>query len=175
MTSDDWRKRTTSQKLFRLDTLIAPRLVPAFYAFGLGGILLWAVSHLFASFGTGFGNGLWSLLEIAVFGLFAIVALRIVTEALLVYFKAHETASEHLERTRLPASLLEEVREAIRDLAEEQEVPADPYADDAEADLFLDTEPDADEMAGDSEAAEEDPPRRRIVRRTAKRMPREKL
>lgn len=179
MTSNDWRKLTTGQKLFRLDTLVAPKLVPAFYAFGLGAILLWAVSHLLATFGAGFSSGIWGLLEIAVFGMFGVVALRIGTEALLVYFKTHDTASEHLERTRVPVSLLDEVREAIRDLAEEREAPADPYRDYREGDIDSEADAELDELLKD-DAPEDDeetegPTRPKIVRRTAKRMPRERL
>jgi hypothetical protein len=119
MTLDDLKRLFTRQTLFRLDAILSPRLVPIFYALGLAAILLWAVSHLFWSFGFGFGTGLWGLLEIAVFGLLSLVGLRIVSEALLVWFKAHEQSGETVNRSRYSASLLDEVREAIRDLAEE--------------------------------------------------------
>ncbi|WDR03193.1 hypothetical protein PSQ19_03115 [Devosia algicola] len=56
-----------------------------------------------------------------VFGLLAWIALRIGCEALLVYFKAHEAAGETVNRSRFSASLLDEVRDAIRDLAEQGE------------------------------------------------------
>ena len=57
MTLDDLKRLFTRQTLFRLDSILSPRLVPIFYALGLAGILLWAVSHFFWSFGFGFGNG----------------------------------------------------------------------------------------------------------------------
>jgi hypothetical protein len=132
MTLDDLKRLFTRQTLFRLDAILSPRLVPILYALGLAGILLWAVSHLFLTFGSGFGNGLWGLLEIAVFGLLSVIALRIVCEALLVYFKAHELTGETVNRSRYSASLLDEVREAIRDLAEEGE-----DTDYAEADEYI--------------------------------------
>ncbi|MCW5722003.1 MAG: DUF4282 domain-containing protein [Devosia sp.] len=132
MTLDDLKRLFTRQTLFRLDAILSPKLVPILYALGLAGILLWAVSHFFFRFGTGFGNGLWGLLEIAVFGLFAFVALRIGCEALLVWFKAHENAGETVNRTRFSASLLDEVRDAIRDLAEQGE-----ETDYAEADEYF--------------------------------------
>lgn len=125
MTLDDLKKLLTSKTLFRLDAILSPRLVPVLYALGLAGILLWAVNHLFLTFGSNFGNGLWGLLEIAIFGLLAFVVLRIVCEALLIFFKANETAAETVSRTRVSSSLLDEVREAIRDLAEEEEEAAD--------------------------------------------------
>ena len=84
MTLDDLKRLLTRQTLFRLDAILSPKLVPILYALGLAGILLWAVGHLFWRFGFGFGNGLWGLLEIAIFGLLYFVALRIVCEALLV-------------------------------------------------------------------------------------------
>ena len=110
MTLDDLKRLFTRQTLFRLDAILSPRLVPILYALGLAGILLWAVSHLFWSFGFGFGNGLWGLLEIAVFGLLSLVGLRIASEALLVWFKAHEQSGETVNRSRYSASLLDEVR-----------------------------------------------------------------
>ncbi len=68
MTSDDLKRIFLGPTLFRLDTVLSPRLVPILYATGLAAILLWAVAHLFATFGSSFGNGLWGLLEIVVFG-----------------------------------------------------------------------------------------------------------
>lgn len=132
MTLDDLKRLFTRQTLFRLDAILSPRLVPILYALGLAGILLWAVSHLFWSFGFGFGNGLWGLLEIAVFGLLSLVGLRILCEALLVWFKSNESSGETVNRSRYSASLLDEVRDAIRDLAEEGE-----DVDYAEADEYI--------------------------------------
>ena len=88
MTGDDLRKIFLGTTLFRLDTVLGARLVPILYATGLAALLVWAVIHLFATFGRNFGDGLWGLLEIAVFGLLWLVALRIVCEVLLVFFKA---------------------------------------------------------------------------------------
>ncbi|KKB77927.1 hypothetical protein VW35_12320 [Devosia soli] len=121
MTTDDLKRLLTRQTLFKLDAILSPKLVPILYALGLASILLWAVSHFFFRFGSGFGDGLWGILEIVVFGLAAFVALRIGCEALLVWFKAHEATGESVNRKRYSASLLDEVRDAIRDLAEEGE------------------------------------------------------
>lgn len=132
MTLDDLKRLLTRQTLFRLDAILSPRLVPIFYALGLAAILLWAISHFFFRFGTGFGDGLWGLLEIAVFGLLAFVGLRIGCEALLVWFKSHEQSGDSVQRSRYSASLLDEVRDAIRDLAEEGE-----DSDYAEADEYI--------------------------------------
>ena len=131
MTTDDLKRLLTRQTLFRLDAILSPRLVPILYALGLASILLWAISHFFFRFGSSFGDGLWGLLEIAVFGLAALVALRIGCEALLVWFKAHEATGETVNRSRYSASLLDEVRDAIRDLAEHGEA-----TDYAEADEY---------------------------------------
>jgi hypothetical protein len=121
MTSDDLRRIFFGPTLFRLDTILSPRLVPVLYATGLGTLLLWAVAHLFATFGSSFGNGLWGLLEIVVYGAFGLVALRVACEALLVYFKANEVATDSVSRTRISSTLLEEVRDAIHDIADEEE------------------------------------------------------
>ena len=133
MTLDDLKRLFTRQTLFRLDAILSPKLVPILYALGLASILLWAVSHLFWSFGFGFGTGLWGLLEILVFGLLSFVGLRILCEALLVWFRTHESSGETVARSRYSASLLDEVRDAIRDLAEE----GDDDLDYAEADEYI--------------------------------------
>ena len=114
MTSDDLKRIFLGPTLFRLDTILSPRLVPVVYVTGLGAILIWAIKHLFATFGVSFGEGLWGLLEIAVFGAFMLVVLRAACEALLVYFKAHEEAADAVSRTRISSSLLEDVRDAIQ-------------------------------------------------------------
>tara|TARA_R110002020_G_scaffold103783_7_gene243322 strand:- start:3895 stop:4473 length:579 start_codon:yes stop_codon:yes gene_type:complete len=132
MTLDDLKRLFTRQTLFRLDAILSPKLVPILYALGLAGILLWAISHLFLTFGYGFGTGLWGILEILVFGLLALIVLRIGCEALLVWFKTHEGSGETVNRARYSSSLIDEVRDAIRDLAEHGDEP-----DYAEADEYI--------------------------------------
>jgi hypothetical protein len=122
MTSDDLKRIFLGPTLFRLDTILSPRLVPVVYVTGLGAILIWAIKHLFATFGVSFGEGLWGLLEIAVFGAFMLVVLRAACEALLVYFKAHEEATDEVARSRISSTLLEDVRDAIHDIADEDEM-----------------------------------------------------
>lgn len=147
MTGDDLRKILLGTTLFRLDTILSPKLVPIFYATGMAGILLWAVTHLFATFGRAFGDGLWGLLEIVVFGLLGVIALRIACEVLLVFFKAHETAARAVSLSRISSSLVDEVRDAISDIADE--------------------EPEA----GSTNLPAERPTTQPTVRRTAKRTP----
>lgn len=119
MRLDDLRKLATGAVLFNLDRIIAPRIVKVLYLLGLSGLLVWAVRHFFEAFRWGFGSGLWGILEIAVFGLLGFVVLRIVCEGILVYFRAHE---EEAERAALPGtgSLLDDVRDAIEELADEE-------------------------------------------------------
>jgi len=121
MTSDDLRRIFMGPTLFRLDTILSPRLVPVLYATGLGTLLLWAVTHLVSAFAGSFWDGLWSLLEILVYGAFGLALLRTVCEALLVWFKTNETAADSVSRTRISTSLLEEVRDAIHDMADEDD------------------------------------------------------
>jgi len=121
MTSDDLKRIFMGPTLFRLDTILSPRLVPVVYVAGLATLLLWAVTHLFDTFGRNFGDGLWGLLEIVVFGGFGVLVLRVVSEALMVYFKANEDATDSVSRTRIASSLLEEVRDAIHDIADEED------------------------------------------------------
>ena len=56
MTLDDLKRLFTRHTLCRRDAILSPRLVPSFYALGLAGILLWAVSQLFWSCGVGWGG-----------------------------------------------------------------------------------------------------------------------
>jgi hypothetical protein len=121
MTSDDLKRIFLGPTLFRLDTILSPRLVPVLYLTGLAAILIWSVQHLFATFGSSFGNGLWGLLEIVVFGAFFTVVLRAACEALLVFFKANEAATDSVSRTRISSSLLEDVRDAIHEMADEED------------------------------------------------------
>jgi hypothetical protein len=162
MTSDDLKRIFLGPTLFRLDTILSPRLVPVLYLTGLGAILIWAVQHLFATFGSSFGNGLWGLLEIVVFGAFFLVVLRVACEALLVFFKANEAATESVSRTRIASSLLDDVRDAIEDIAGEDE-DVDPEDLITPATVPL---PDIDAPR---------PPPPRGPRRTARRTPSPKL
>lgn len=145
MTLDDLKKIFLGTTLFRLDSILSPKLVPVLYGTGLAAILLWAIIHLFATFGRTFGDGLWGILEIAVFGLLALLLLRVVCEVLLVFFKSHETVARAVSLSRTHSSLVDEVKDAIHDIAAEED-------DDGTG-----TELDA-----------EDPP---VVRRTARRSP----
>jgi hypothetical protein len=164
MTLDDLKKLMTGRTLFRLDTIIAPRLVPLLYAFGLAAILLWAVSHLFLTFGSNFGNGLWGLLEIVVFVPLACIVLRTVCDGLIVFFRSHEDSADDFARTRLPSSLLDEVREAIHDLAEEEE------PDYTEADEYI--TPATDPVPSvETPPAPPPEPKVKTPRRTARRSP----
>jgi hypothetical protein len=65
-----------------------------------------------------------------VFGLLWLVALRIVCEVLLVFFKANETATRTVALTRISTSLADDVRDAISDIADEEEPAASTTADD---------------------------------------------
>lgn len=158
MTLDDLKRIFLSPTLFRLDTILGPRLVPLLYAAGLAALLLWGVSHLFWTFGRSFGDGLWGLLEIVVFGLLWLLILRVGTEALAVFFKKHEDAVDSLSQARLPAPLLDDVADAIHDLADDVEPPVGEY-----------------EIPPGGTVADYPPPpdvpRRPTVNRTAKRTP----
>lgn len=119
MTLDDLKKIFLSPTLFRLDAILSPKLVPVLYGTGMFALLLWAVGHLFLSFGRNFGDGLWGLLEIAVYGGLGLIALRVICEVLLVFFKANEAATRTVAVARLSGSLMDEVRDAIHDIAED--------------------------------------------------------
>jgi hypothetical protein len=165
MTLDDLKKLLTGRTLLRLDTIIGLRLVPLLYALGLAAIVLWAVSHLFFTFGSNFGNGLWGLLEIIIFGLLAWTVLRIACDALTVYFKTHEDSADNFARARLPSSLLDEVREAIHDLAEEDE------PDYTEADEYITPATDPVPSVEPTPEPPPAPPPSKPLRRTARRSP----
>ena len=121
MTSDDLKRIFTGRTLFRLDAILAPRMIPIIYAVGLLALLLWAARYFVEAVSAGFWDGIWSLLEIVVFGGLGVLLLRAACEALIVWFKAHEEAAEDVSNARVSTSLLEDVRDAIRDIADEEE------------------------------------------------------
>lgn len=114
------KKLVTGNVLFSLDRIITPKLVHILYLLGLFAIVLWAISHLFSTFSFGFGAGLWGLVEIAVFSLIGFVVLRIICEAIIVYFKANQQAVEESNLVKVPVSLIDEVKEAIEELAQDE-------------------------------------------------------
>jgi hypothetical protein len=118
---EDLRKLLGGTMLYRLDSVISVRLVPIGYAVGLAAIALWAIDHLVGSFAASFSQGLWGILEIIIFAPLALVALRIASEMILVFFKSHEAAAGAVGRRRGRDTLLGEVSDAIHDLAEEDE------------------------------------------------------
>lgn len=158
MTFDDLKRIFLSSTIFRLDGVLGLKLVPVLYAAGLFAFLIWGVEHLFATFGANFGAGLWGLLEILVFGALGILMLRALCELLLIYFKANETTADLINQARPATSLLEDVRNAIHDIADEDE---DLDLDD----LITPATVPAPETSGDSGPAPARP------RRTARRTP----
>lgn len=119
--SDDLKRLVLGPTLFRLDTILSLKLVPVLYAVGLLALLIWGIEHLFATFGASFGAGLWGLLQIVVYGALGLLLLRVLCEMLLIYFKANEETSEIVSRARVSSTLLEEVRAAIHQIADEDE------------------------------------------------------
>ena len=159
---DDLKRLLSRSTLFRLDAILAPRLIPLLYTLGLAAIGLWAVYHLFASFGDNFGQGLWGLLEILVYGPLWVLALRLGCEALQVFFKAHEGYANAVNRGRISKSLLAEVGDAIHDLAEDDDDFISPATDPAP---YV---PDPTDLNDIDPAS---PLRGPVIKRTAKRTP----
>ncbi len=120
MKFEDIRKLATGTILFDLNRIIAPRIVTIVYLLGLAAIALWAINHFFLTFSFGFGSGLWGLLEILIFGLLAMMILRVACEAVIVYFRAHATEAAQATQPRGSNSLIDDVRDAIEDLAEQE-------------------------------------------------------
>ncbi len=175
MTSEELKRLLLGPTLYRLDTVLSTRLVPILYAFGLAAIFVWAINHLFWSFGSNFGNGLWGLIEIAVFGGLSLIVLRVVCEAVLVFFKSHEAATESVARTRISSSLLDEVKDAISDLADADEDIVT-VSEPVRTTPTPPTPPSPPVVRPSSEIVATDlPVRGPTVRRTAKRTPRPKV
>lgn len=167
---DDLRRLLGGRMLYRLDSLIGVRLVPLGYALGLAAILLWAVDHLFAAFAFNFGQGLWGILEVLVYGALWLVGLRVACEMVLVFFKAHEGSAAAVHRGRLRNTLLDDVGDAIRDLAEHDGEPGVFPSDDGPPEHGP-SSPSA--PPGPPAAADVDPIIKGTVpRRTARRTPR---
>lgn len=169
MAIEDIKRIVLSPALFRLDRALALRLVPLLYGAGLFAILIWAVKHLFAAFGQNFGNGLWGLLEIIAFGAVALLALRIVCEGLLLHFQQREEAGEVLPEDRVPTTLLEEIGDALHDIADAVEDDPDDYITPA-----TDPAPYARDPVTGAPTTRGTGGPRPIVRRTARRTPQPK-
>jgi hypothetical protein len=123
MNWEDLRRFVSSTQLYRLDSLIGARLVPVLYGLGIAAIALWSIAHLVEGFAFAIADGLWAILEIIVFAPLSLVALRIVAEVTLVYFKAHESEVIAVDKSRGRNTLLEDIGDAIRDLAEDDKLP----------------------------------------------------
>lgn len=119
MTFEEFGKFLKRSLLLGMDRISGPRLVRFVYMLGLAVAAIWALNHFFATFRSGFGDGLWGLLEIVVFGLFGITLLRVVCEALIVYFEANKDAVRTASHPVAQSSLIDEVRDAIEQLGEE--------------------------------------------------------
>lgn len=157
MFRDELWKLVSGSTLYRLDALIGSKLVPLLYGLGMAAIALWGIDHLFASFAFNFGQGLWGILEVLVYGALWFIALRIVCEVVLVFFRAHDEAAAAVQRSRGRNTLAEDIGDAIRDLAEAEEIAAsaaDPEPYTGSPDGSLDVDP---------------PIRSTLPRRTAKR------
>lgn len=125
MTPEDIGKVASRSLFISIEQIASPRLIKFAYVLGLCAIALWAINHFFYTFSFGFGEGLWGLIEIVVFGLLAAIGLRIACEALVVFFKTHEkNAASAARAASVQTSLIDEVRGAIEDLAGEDDEPA---------------------------------------------------
>ena len=119
MTLDDLKKLATSGTIFNLDRMIAPKIIKMLYLLGLGAIAIWAIRHLFGTFGQSFADGIWGLLEIGVLGLGSFVLLRVVCETLLVFFKKNEEHVTLAASVRPATSIFDDVKDALEELAED--------------------------------------------------------
>jgi hypothetical protein len=120
MTFEEFGKFLNRTLLLSLDRISGPRLVRVVYILGLAVAVVWGIDHVFATFGSGFGEGVWGLIEIVVFGLFGITVLRVICEALIVYFEANKDAVQAASQAQPQTSLIDEVRDAIEQLGEEE-------------------------------------------------------
>lgn len=120
MTLEDFGKFLNRTFFLSLDRISGAGLVRIVYMLGLAVAALMGLSHAFATFRVSFGDGLWGLLEIAVFGLFGIALLRVVCEAFIVYFEANDAAVQTASHADAQTSLIDEVRDAIEQLGEDE-------------------------------------------------------
>ncbi len=181
MRFDDLKKLFTGPVLIRLDRIITPKLITLFYLSGLAGIGLLGMNHLFFSFRYGLGNGLWGVLEIAIFGTLAFIALRAICEFALIYFETHKDVVARFSQSRVMSAaptLIEEVQEAIEDLARDDAEHNDtaqnavPDATRVEQTSAAKTTPQSTRARqSQGKTATGKTPKRASPRRTAKRAP----
>ncbi len=106
--------------LFSFDRIITPKLVHILYFLVLIAIALTAISHFFSALSLGLGAILWALVEILVFSLIAFVLLRIFCEMIIIYFHKNKQIVEQITKPKVTISLLDEVKEAIEELAQDE-------------------------------------------------------
>lgn len=121
MTFEEFGKFLNRTLFLSLDRISGARLVRVVYLLGLAVAVIWGLDHFFITFRFGFWDGLWGLIEIAVFGLFGITVLRMICEALIVYFEANGDAVRAASQHEVQTSLIDEVRDAIEQLGEDEE------------------------------------------------------
>jgi hypothetical protein len=120
MTLEEFGKFLNRTLFLSLDRISGARLVRVVYILGLAVAVIWGLDHFFVTFRASFWDGLWGLLEIAVFGLFGITVLRMICEGLIVYFEANSEAVRAASQHEVQTSLIDEVRDAIEQLGEEE-------------------------------------------------------
>jgi hypothetical protein len=157
--------------LLSLDRINGPSLVRVVYLLGLAVAVVWGLNHFFLTFRTGFGDGLWGLVEIVVFGLFGLTVLRMVCEALIVFFVANKDAVRTASKTQAQTNLIDEVRDAIEQLGEEEK-DKKPVAKIAAAKPAKSSAPAKTAKTAKAPARSAKPARR--TPRTAKRTPKPK-
>jgi hypothetical protein len=160
---NDLRRMLTGPDLLSLSNPFGSRLVPVLYIVGLVAIVIWAVGLVVGGFALAWSRGIWAIIEMVVYGGFMVLALRAICEALLIYFSAGQARLEAAAATASEATLLDEVRDAIDHLADEDAgtaaKPDKPYVpEDAFGELGNDMPPPAPR-----------PQTRRTARRSPKR------
>ena len=121
MTFEDFGKFLNRMFLISLDRINGAALVRFVYLLGMAAAVILGLNHFFATFRTGIGDGLWGILEIIVFGLFGLALLRVVCEALIVYFAANKSAIKTASRGDTSVNLIDEVRDAIEQLGDDED------------------------------------------------------
>ncbi len=116
----EYLKKIILGNLFSLNRIIAPKLVHILYFLVLIAIALVAISRFFGALSLGFGAVLWAFFEILVFSLIAFVLLRIFCEMIIIYFHKNKQIVEQITRPKVRVSLLDEVKEAIEELAQDE-------------------------------------------------------
>lgn len=102
--------------LFNLNTFITPQIIKIFYLVGMATIGLKFLQAIIAALSTGFFNGIAGILVAVATAIFSFLILRIVVEAIVIYFKNNEALMDIAEKSLEEQDIFDDVKDSFNSL-----------------------------------------------------------